>query len=167
MHIRKLIVAGLTYLAISSAHSESLASCSLSDLRWMARIWRNVPPAEPGEERWVAEPDGTFMGSSWTFPAKGSGFAEAMAIVSDGDQVLMRLRHFDRGLKSAWEEKSAPMIFALSKCGDNSAVFSGAETHAGESLSYTRSGTKLTIVGDFIHQGKPLRVEILLQRTAD
>jgi len=107
------------------------------------------------------------MGSSWTFPKKGAGFAEVMTITREGDQVLMRLRHFDRGIKAAWEEKSAPMIFALTKCEDHSAVFSGAENHAGERLTYTRSAASLTIVGDFIHDGSPLRLEFHLKKISD
>ncbi|MGO9935627.1 MAG: DUF6265 family protein [Steroidobacteraceae bacterium] len=163
MHIKILLVAGLACFSVAPAHAQTPAlSCSLADLRWLAGTWRNAPPADSGEERWVLVPDGSLMGSSWTYPAKGAGFAEAMAIVADGGQVVMRLRHFDRGLKGAWEEKSAPMIFALSKCDENTAVFSADESHAGERLTYSRSGAELTIVGDFIHQGKPLRVEFHL-----
>jgi len=90
-----------------------------------------------------------------------------MAIAADGDSVSMRLRHFDRSIKTAWEDKSAPMVFMLSACDAHSAVFSGVDSHAGERLTYTQSGDQLTIVGDFLHQGNPFRVEFHLQKSAD
>jgi len=154
-------------LALSAAPKGIAASCTLPSVAWIAGVWRNVPPADPGEERWVLEPDGVLMGSSWTFPQKGAGFAEVMTISADADQVVMRLRHFDRGIKNAWEEKGGPMVFALTACEEHSAVFSGLESHAGERLTYTRSDKRLTIVGDFIHNGNPLRLEFHLERFAD
>jgi len=169
MLLKRSIIVAMSFAAIAvGANSRSLAgACTLADLQWLAGVWRNVPPADPGEERWVSEPDGVLMGSSWAFPKNGRGFAEVMTIAADGDQVLMRLRHFDRALKNAWEDKSEPMAFALSTCAGHSVVFSGTQSHAGERLSYTLSGDELTIVGDFSHQGNPLRVEFHLRKTPD
>lgn len=167
-HVRRAI-AGLIVVGIAICIPAKVfaSSCTLTSIRWMAGVWRNVPPADPGEERWVLEPDGTLMGSSWTLPQKGAGFAEIMTITADADQAAMRLRHFDRYIKNAWEEKGSPMVFALTACDEQSAVFSGTESHLGERLTYSRAGDRLTIVGDFIHNGNPLRVEFHLQRASD
>ena len=67
----------------------------------------------------------------------------------------MILRHFDGGLRGAWEERGAPMVFQLSSCDRDTANFEGQGDHAGERMSYRRSGKKLLIVADFLHHGTP------------
>ncbi len=67
----------------------------------------------------------------------------------------MLLRHFDGGLNRAWEERGAPMVFKASSCAHNTASFEGQGEHAGERMSYRRSGKHLAIVADFLHHGVP------------
>jgi len=67
----------------------------------------------------------------------------------------MILRHFDGGLARAWEERGAPMVFKAASCARASATFDGQGDHAGEHMTYTRSGDRLRIVADFLHGGKP------------
>ena len=47
------------------------------------------------------------------------------------------------------------MVFIASNCDGTSAVFDGQDDHAGEHLTYKRSGETLLIVGDFLLHGKP------------
>jgi hypothetical protein len=129
--------------------------CTLGGLGWMAATWRNADDPAGAEERWALAPGGVLMGSSFEAHADGTGYAEAMTIRQDGTAVVMVLRHFDLGLKHAWEERDAPMIFAASDCAESSAVFDGQGEHAGEHLTYKRTGGNLLIVGDFLHHGKP------------
>jgi Domain of unknown function (DUF6265) len=130
-------------------------SCTLAGLGWMAANWQNADDPAGAQERWTPAPGGVLMGSSFEAHADGTGYAEAMAIRLEGTSVVMVLRHFDLGLEHAWEERDAPMIFAASDCGENSAVFDGQGGHAGEHLTYKRTGKSLLIVGDFLHHGKP------------
>jgi hypothetical protein len=51
------------------------------------------------------------------------------------------------------------MVFAASACQKHSVVFDGQGDHQGEHLTYQRSAENLLIIGDFIHQGKPVRQE--------
>ena len=71
----------------------------------------------------------------------------------------MRLRHFDSTLSHAREEKDAPMVFVGSNCGANSVVLDGTGPQTGEHFTYSRDGDTLKFVGDFIHDGKPVRAE--------
>jgi hypothetical protein len=95
------------------------------------------------------------MGSSWEFPKGQAGFAEIMTIGRDGSATSMFLRHFDGGLRKAWEERDTPMVFTESSCDRNSAVFDGQGAHAGEHMTYKRLGKSLLIIGDFLHHGTP------------
>jgi hypothetical protein len=113
-------------LAPPVSHSQS-RPCALSDIGWMAGSWRNASDPDRAQERWSVAPNGILMGSAWEFPAGKSGYAE----------------------------RGAPMVFAASSCEPNGVIFDGQCDHAGEHMSYRRSGNKLTILADFLHHGTP------------
>lgn len=87
-----------------------------------------------------------------------------MMIVLENGKPTMRIRHFDSTLANAREEKDAPMIFVASKCDDTSVVLDGTGPQAGEHFTYTRDHDTLKFVGDFIHDGKPVRAEAFFDR---
>jgi len=156
--------AGVVFACVSVAQS---APCALPSLSWMAGSWHNTSDPQRAQERWVVAPQNVLMGSSWEFPIGKSGFAEIMTVKPDGDGISMLLRHFDAGLNRAWEERDAPMIFKASVCGSNSVIFNGQGVHAGEHLTYQRSGKSLLIIGDFLHKGLPDHEEWHMIRSGD
>jgi len=143
------------------------APCSLASLSWMAGVWHNAADPQGAQERWVVAPHDVLMGSAWEFPKDKAGYAEIMTIARDGDSISMLLRHFDGGLKRAWEERAAPMVFTASSCVAYSVIFDGQSDHAGEHLTYRRSGDKLLIMGDFIHHGIAQHEEWQMIRAGD
>jgi len=153
----------LRLLAVLSALAAPVAAhaspCALAGLQWMAGDWRNTANPAGAQERWIVAPGGVLMGSAWEVSQDGKGYAEIMTVREETGSVHMVLRHFDLALSKAWEERTAPMVFTASSCNGTSAVFDGQDGHTGEHLTYTRSGETLLIVGDFLHQGKPVREE--------
>ena len=141
--------------------------CSLSSLSWMAGSWHNTNDPTRAQEWWVLAPDGVLMGSAWEFPKGHAGYAEVMTVRQDSSAIAMVLRHFDGRLSKAWEERDAPMVFTASSCEHDSAVFDGQGDHAGEHLTYRRSGNNLLIVGDFLHHGTPDHKEWHMIRAGD
>ena len=135
--------------------------CSLASLGWMAGSWRDDSnPTMKVEERWVVGPDDRIIGSSWLLhPGRPGGVIEAMTIVADGNDVLLRIRHFDATLAAAREEKDAPMVFAATECEPNAVTFEGRGDRTGEKMHYRRDGQVKHFVGEFIHAGEPVRVE--------
>ena len=115
----------------------------------------------------MVAPEGALMGSAWEFPEGKAGYAEIMTVRSDGDAIVMVLRHFDGGLKRAWEERDVPMVFRASLCDRNSAVFDGQGDHMGEHLTYKRAADQLLIVGDFLHHGTPDHEEWHMIKSTD
>ena len=158
----------LTALLLASSvpnlHAEE---CSLTGLTWMAGNWHNASDPQRAQERWVVAPDSVLMGSSWEIPKGKPGFAEIMTIRLNGNDISMYLRHFDGALSGAWEERNAPMVFTAVNCDASSAVFDGRGDHAGEHLTYKRSGDSLLIIGDFLHHGTPSRMEWRMTRAGD
>jgi hypothetical protein len=144
---------------VAPAGPASAAGCSVAGLGWMAGTWRSSADPARAQESWVVAPGGVLMGNSWEFPAQGGGYAEILTVRPEGAAIIMVLRHFDVGLKKAWEEREAPMIFLAADCDAQSVVFDGQGDRSGEHLTYRRSGTDLLILGDFLHGGKPLHVE--------
>jgi hypothetical protein len=141
--------------------------CTLPAMSWMAGTWLNSADPKGSQERWVIAPGDVLMGSAWEFPAGHAGYAEVMTIRTDGNRIAMFLRHFDGGLRQAWEERAAPMVFAASSCAADTAVFDGEGEHAGEHLTYTRAGGTLHIVADFLHHGKADHEEWHMLRSSD
>jgi hypothetical protein len=150
--LRCLAMLSALTVVCAAAHA---APCTLSALQWMAADWNNAATRASSQERWTVAPGGVLMGSSFEANPDGKGFAEVMTVREDGGSIRMVLRHFDLALSKAWEERTAPMVFVASNCDGMSAVFDGQDDHAGEHLTYKRSGETLLIVGDFLHHGKP------------
>jgi hypothetical protein len=158
---------GLSLFMASFAGVAAPVSCHLTDLGWMAGDWRNSADPARAQERWALAPGGVLMGSSWEFPTGKSGYAEIMTIRLYGESIAMFLRHFDGGLKGAWEERNAPMVFQLASCELDTANFEGQGEHSGERMSYRRSGDKLLIVADFLHHGMPDHEEWHMNRAGN
>ena len=146
----------LAVLSVWAAGAAAHASpCTLTGLQWMAGDWRNAANPAGAQERWIVAPGGVLMGSAWEASQDGKGYAEIMTVRDEMGSIHMVLRHFDLALSKAWEERTAPMVFAASSCSGTTAVFDGQDDHAGEHLTYKRLGETLLIVGDFLHHGKP------------
>jgi Domain of unknown function (DUF6265) len=150
--LRFVAVLSVLLIARAAAHA---APCTLAGLNWMAANWQNTGDPEGSKEHWSVAPGGILMGTSWEVANNGTGYAEIMSVRQDGAAINMILRHFDIALSRAWEERTAPMIFTASSCGDRSTVFDGQGDHQGEHLTYSRTGKSLLIIGDFLHHGKP------------
>lgn len=107
------------------------------------------------------------MASAWEFPKDKAGYAEIMTIAQDGDSIAMLLRYFDGGLKRAWEERAAPMVFTVSSCTGYSVIFDRQADHMGEHLTYRRTDDHLLIIGDFIHRAIAQHEEWQMIRAGD
>jgi hypothetical protein len=167
MNSRRLVIAlaGIALVATSGR----AAPCQLADLKWMVGAWRDDSPDTKSEERWIAGPGDRLMGSSWErHTNRPGGVVEAETIQSGKTgAITLTLRHFTADLASAWEEKTAPMLFTAADCAPNTVVFDGQSDHAGEHITYRRDGNVLKFTGDFLHGGKPVQVVIQFQRAGD
>jgi Domain of unknown function (DUF6265) len=156
-----ILVACIAVAALAIATVAGAAPCKLADLHWLQGIWRYDTATTQSEERWTIGLGDRLMGSSWLLHSDTpGGVIEASTIQNDGDTVTMRLRHFNSTLSLAREEKGAPMVFTAPRCDAGSVVFDGQGTQAGEHMTYRRNGDGLVFLGDFIHQGQPVHVEV-------
>jgi Domain of unknown function (DUF6265) len=138
--------------------------CTVSDLAFMQGEWRSNDETTTGEERWVLTAANTLAGSSWVTKGTAVTLVEALSIAPQNDRIEMHLRHFDGSLSRAWEDKESPMVFVLAQCDGQSAVFDGTRDKQGEHITYRRTQEGLIFVGDFLHGGKPVRVEVQMRK---
>jgi len=160
MTLRSLLYVTVAALSLGAQPARS-SPCTLAGLQWMVGTWRTHDGNTESEERWVTSPGGRLMGSSWLLHKDTpGGVIEVMALMEDGGRPVMRLRHFDSTLGHAREEKDAPMLFVASDCAPNSVTLDGTGDQTGEHFIYTRGGNRMKFVGEFIHGGQPIHVEL-------
>jgi Domain of unknown function (DUF6265) len=163
MGFAPIIRSGLAALAIilaALATTAAQAGCAIGDLHWLAGTWQSSEGDSVTEERWVVLPTGALIGSSWSVhTTRPGGVAEAETILGDGDEIQLRLRHFDPGLAHAREPQDGPMLFVASLCEADHVVFDGRGDKVGEHIAYRRDGDTYIFIGDFLPGGKPLHVE--------
>jgi hypothetical protein len=123
-------------------------------ISWLDGRWVKAYGDTFMEEHWSAL-GGTFVGMCREIKDGNSTFIEIMVIEPDGEDTVLRIRHFGPGLKSAWEEKETPMVFKLSERSNKKAVFEGTGVNQGENIIYSLL-TKdiLDITTEFVRDGK-------------
>jgi hypothetical protein len=167
MGMRRLLAAVLLSPLLAAAPAQA-EECTLEALHWLQGAWSNTAVNTAGEERWVLLPGGALAGSAWETAKDGTPhFVEALSLALSDGKVTLRMRHFDGTLTRAWEDKTAPVTFVASRCGPGDVVFEGVGPHAGERITYARTKDRLSFVGEFIHKGKPHRVDLEMSRAGD
>jgi hypothetical protein len=158
---RNLCSFSFAALALGAAATAMAEPCTLKGLHWMAGTWRDSDKNSAAEERWVEGPNDRLIGSSWALHKETpNGVIEAMTLLEEDGRLVMRLRHFDSSLGHAREDKDAPMLFVATSCSRDSVLLEGTGDQSGERFVYSRDKKQLKFVGDFIHQGKPIHVEL-------
>jgi hypothetical protein len=159
--IRNLVLLPLAALALGLAGRAGADPCTLKNLHWMAGTWRDSDKDSSAEERWVLVPGERLVGSSWALHKNSpNGVIEAMTLIEEDGRPIMRLRHFDPSLERAREGKDTPMVFVATSCTRNSMTLDGTGDQSGERFVYARDKKELKFVGEFVHEGKPLHVEL-------
>lgn len=122
----------------------STEPASLTDLAWITGEWLGEEGDTTIQEIWTQPMAGTMIGMFRLISDGQPRFYEFMSIeMGDGGPVL-RIKHFDPGLRG-WEEQEESVIFTLKEASSSKAVF---ETELGgnpEFLTYEHIGDELTI----------------------
>lgn len=109
----------------------------VSDLAWLAGHWRGDGLGGECEEIWSAPMAGTMMGSFRLTKDGEVQFYELLVLKREGDNVVMKVKHFTRDFVG-WEEKEDAVTFVLEEVGPNRAKFKG--------LTLERDGDELDIM---------------------
>ncbi|TVQ58935.1 MAG: hypothetical protein EA379_12350 [Phycisphaerales bacterium] len=110
------------------------AVATLDDFAWLAGSWMNESERTTTEEHWTDVRGGTMLGMFRLTVAGTARMHELILLEQDGDDVVMRLRHFGAGMR-AWED--APIVFRLTEAA--AGVYLFTQEDAPTTLEYRRT----------------------------
>lgn len=111
--------------------SAAKAAEGVQKVAFLAGRWVKVDQDGATEEHWSSPRGGAMMGMfRWDRPDGKPVMFEILTITSEGEDLLLRLRHYSPKL-AAKEDKDKPMTFKLTEHGEQRAVFAAHE-HAGD-----------------------------------
>ena len=117
----------------------------LATLSWMAGQWIRNDGKDQLEETWSEPSHDSVMGMfRWIKSGKVWMF-ELMTITVDGEDIVFRLRHFDRK-QTPREPKDAPLTYTLKSISDGKAVFENPERNQPRRFIFLRSGKDKFVV---------------------
>jgi hypothetical protein len=121
-------------------------SATIESLAWMAGGWYGTVNGDPVDEHWSTPAGGAMMGMfRWLKNGKVYLY-ELLAIEADADGLVLRLKHFDRGLNS-WEGKGQAVAYPLVQVGDQEAAFERGGAYRSTRFVYKRTGERtLTVI---------------------
>ncbi len=129
IRLTSIVIAGLVAcLQIESfAQDSSVATTNkptIESFEWIAGNWQGEAMGGSFEESWNLASGGAMMGM-FKFVDDGEvNFYEILTIVPSDDSFVLRLKHFDAGLKG-WEEKDKSIEFPLVSVSPTEAKFEG------------------------------------------
>lgn len=103
-------------------HPTEPLAASIKGLRWLSGHWIGDHGSDRYEE-WWSEPDGgMLLGAFRRLRDEEPRFYELLAVEPEGEGLVVRIKHFDPGLRG-WEEKDEAVTLDLVSLGDAEAVF--------------------------------------------
>jgi hypothetical protein len=107
---------------VSGFPRDALAGARPRDLAWLTGSWHARLGDDRIEEHWSGLGGDMLLGMfRWVRP-DGVRFYEIEAIEREAERVVLRVKHFDRGL-IGWEERDASHDFVLVESDARGAVF--------------------------------------------
>ncbi len=144
-----IVIALLTAVGLTAgfgfpAAVQNPSKPTLASLSWMAGQWTRVTEKETLEETW-GSPIGDAMVGMFRWVKKGKNWLyELICIEAEGDSIVFRLRHFNRGLVP-WKSEKEPLTYTLTRAGKNEVVFENPDRDRPRRFVYRRTGNVLVV----------------------
>ena len=146
-----LLLAGA--LPAGAADGPPPVPATLADVSFMAGHWLGGEGGDVSEEVW-APPEGDSMMGMWRYVTKGhAGIFELLTLTAEGQNVVLRIRHFDPKLVAREEKERAVELPLVSKR-PGEAVFEGTEYGGRGTVRLTYRGGGDTLTGLLEKGGK-------------
>jgi hypothetical protein len=121
------------------------ASATIDSLAWMAGSWYGTVNDDPVDEHWSTPAGGVMMGMFRWLKNGRIYLYELLAIEPDAQGLVLRLKHFDRGL-NGWEEKGMAVAYPLVNVGDQEAAFEKGGAYRSTRFVYKRLSARELLV---------------------
>lgn len=161
------VVSGVIGVRFALA-GQGAANEKLAKVAWIAGSWTATMEGDYLDEFW-SPPHGDSMIGMFRWTKKDRlWMSEKLSIVTEGDDIVLRVKHFDRSMVG-WEDKDKAITLPLASQNDSESVFetvdqSGTTTEAVR-LTYRRTGADtMDIILETKKQDKQRRLEFHFQR---
>lgn len=121
------------------------AARGLAALDWMAGRWVLEKGGEVLEETWGAPLGDSLVGMFRWVKNGRCGLYELMSIEEDDGKIVLRLRHFNRGLEPWASEVKAPLTYPLVRQDRGEAVFENPDSKQPRRFVYRREKDGLVV----------------------
>lgn len=151
MRARRLFCAGLAALIwplgdhgnFTLADENSSARDKLARIGWMQGSWTAAVEGDYLDEFWSPPHDDSMIGM-FRWSKKGTlWMCEMLSIVAEGDNIVLRVKHFDRSLVG-WEEKDKAITMPLVRQSADESIFETSEKPDAKAqtvrLTYRKTG---------------------------
>ena len=118
---------------------------TIEEFDWLVGYWVGTGLDGDCEEVWMPAIDGQMIGTFRFWENGKLVFSEFMNLVSEGESISMKLKHFGKDLKG-WEEKDEWTTFQLIEMGDQKAFLNG--------MTIERKGDLLIFQVNISNQGE-------------
>lgn len=153
----------IVVLCLTLACAAPVSAAHLRELAWLAGTWTGKLGDGRMEEIWTEPDQASMVGTFRAFKGTQAHFYEFMTVERSGQNLMLRLRHFNAALDAEEDQKGA-LKFESSSIGAHRAVFVNKATKPPETLTYTRVGNRLVVRLDAVHGGKPESTTFFFQR---
>ena len=119
----------LTEHTFSRAPGAPGPAAQVEDMAWLTGHWVGEALGGTVEEIWSPPLAGAMMGMFRLVEDEKTVFYELMTIVEEDGSLVLRLKHFNGGDLSAWEEKDEAVDFPLVEAVDGTFRFDGLSFH--------------------------------------
>ena len=120
----------------------------IDGLEWLSGCWVMGEGGAEGEyleETWSPAREDALVGCFRWSRGGEVWLYEIMVIEVEGDSLVFRLRHFDRGLKPWASEADGPLTYPLAELASGRVVFENPERDSPRRFVYEREGDRLSV----------------------
>ena len=150
--------------APSDTVAASPASTKLASLSFISGHWQTETGGDQLEEYWSPPAGDSMMGVFRWMKGGKVWMNELLTIVDEGEQIVLRLKHFDAKMVG-WEEKAESLTLKLVRSSANEAVFEGSKPEKPLRITYRKPGeNSLIVVLGSSRDGKPKTDEFNFRR---
>ena len=145
-----------------AAPEKSVAiKAKIADLAWMSGVWRGKDERSEYEETWSTVANGSIIGMFRSGAGDKSTFFEFETLTQEGDEVILRIRHYREKMTDA---DAAPQVWGIARLSANEVLFESPADGFIRRLEYRREGDTLSAHVDSQRDGKPVKFDFRMTR---
>jgi hypothetical protein len=153
-----LLSVAVALILFQSVLANDAKPATFADLAWLAGDWRSEMWGGVTAEHW-SSPSGDSMMGMFSFVKAGQPvFYEFLTLERRAQGLVLHMRHFHPKLV-AWEEKDAPLLYAVTKASTQEVVFERIDSAAVKvKMTYQLTApARLTVILEKESDGKVSR----------